>query len=230
MTAIENVFSPQVYRRMFDLEDKGGAAIGKYLTPFAYVSIFLALLVALFSEEVISILTPLPFHGAIDIVAVLSMYYGLLFFGKLHGPQLIFKKKTHISSLLTMGWIGINVALNIPFIMRWGAIGAAWATLLAGLISGVISFLVAQHYYEIKWEYRRIGSILLTFFGSTVLVILLRDADVNYYARMAIKLTSICVYIYTGVKAGIITTDNFAVVKNVLIGPGLQMVKRRTTE
>lgn len=230
VTAIGNVFSPQVYKRMFDLEDKGGTAIGKYITPFAYVSIFLALLVALFSEEVISILTPPSFHGAIDIVAVLSMYYGLLFFGTLNGPQLIFRKKTHLTSLLTMGRIGINVGLNIPFIMRWGAIGAAWATLLTGLISGALSFLVAQHYYEIKWEYRRIGSIFLTFFGSTILVILLRDGNVAYYARMAIKLMSICVYIYTGVKAGIITTDNCALVKNVLIGSRLQVVKRRTTD
>jgi O-antigen/teichoic acid export membrane protein len=229
MTAIENVFSPQVYKRMFDLRDKGGTAIGKYLTPFAYISIFLALLVALFSEEVISILTPPPFHGAINIVAILSMYYGLLFFGKLNGPQLIFTKKTHITSLLTIVRIGINVGLNIPFIMRWGAIGAAWATLLAGLISGTISFFVAQHYYEIKWEYRRIGSIFLTFFGSTLLLILLRDAGVNYYIRMGIKLTSICVYIYTGVKAGVITTENFTMVRNMLVGSGFQMVKRKAT-
>ena len=229
MTAIENVFSPQVYRRMFDLQDKGGEVIGKYITPFAYISIFLALLVALFSEEVISILTPRSFHGAIDIVAVLSMYYGLLFFGKLNGPQLIFTKKTHITSLLTIVRIGITVGLNIPFIMRWGAIGAAWATLLAGLISGSISFFVAQHYYEIKWEYRRIGSIFLTFFGSTILVILLRDGHVNYYARIAIKLTSICVYIYTGVKAGVITTENFTMVRNMLVGSGFQMVKRKAT-
>jgi O-antigen/teichoic acid export membrane protein len=229
MTAIENVFSPQVYRRMFELQDKGGEAIGKYLTPFAYISVFLALLVALFSEEVISILTPLPFHGAIDIVAVLSMYYGLLFFGKLQGPQLVFTKKTHVSSLLAMGWIGINVALNIPFIMRWGAIGAAWATLLAGLMSGAASFLVAQHYYEIKWEYGRIGSIFLTFFGSTILVIILRDADVNYYLRMAIKLMSMCVYICAGVKAGVITNENFTLVRNMLVASSFQKVKGETT-
>jgi len=229
MTAIENVFSPQVYRRMFELQDKGGEAIGKYLTPFAYISIFLALLVALFSEEVISILTPLPFHGAIDIVAVLSMYYGLLFFGKLQGPQLVFTKKTHVSSLLAMGWIGINVALNIPFIMRWGAIGAAWATLLAGLVSGAVSFLVAQHYYKIKWEYGRIGSTFLTFFGSTILVIVLRDADVNYYVRMAIKLMSMCVYICAGVKAGVITNENFTLVRNMLVASSFQKVKGETT-
>jgi O-antigen/teichoic acid export membrane protein len=229
MTAIENVFSPQVYRRMFDLKERGGEAIGKYVTPFAYISIFFALVVALFSEEVITMLTPPPFHGAIDIVAVLSMYYGLLFFGKLNGPQLIFTKKTHITSLLTIVRIGLNVGLNIPFIMRWGAIGAAWATLLAGLISGAIWFFVAQHYYEIKWEYTRIGSIFLTFLGFTILLILLRDTGVNYYVRMAIKLTSFCIYIYTGMKTGLITGENLTLVKNTLVGSSFQMVKRKAT-
>jgi len=42
MTAIQNVFSPQVYKRMFELKEDGGRAIGKYLTPFAYVSIIAA--------------------------------------------------------------------------------------------------------------------------------------------------------------------------------------------
>ncbi|MBW1716345.1 MAG: oligosaccharide flippase family protein, partial [Deltaproteobacteria bacterium] len=41
MTAIQNVFSPRVYKKMFELKEEGGEAIGKYLTPFAYVSIFL---------------------------------------------------------------------------------------------------------------------------------------------------------------------------------------------
>jgi O-antigen/teichoic acid export membrane protein len=58
MTAIENVFMPEVYKRMFDLGSKGGKAVGEYLTPWAYISIFPALLRALFSEEVIHILAP----------------------------------------------------------------------------------------------------------------------------------------------------------------------------
>ncbi|MFX0212237.1 MAG: lipopolysaccharide biosynthesis protein, partial [Candidatus Hodarchaeota archaeon] len=215
MTAIENVFSPQVYKRMFDLEDKGGAAIGKYITPFAYISIFLALLVALFSEEVISILTPRSFHGAIDIVAVLSMYYGLLFFGKLNGPQLIFTKKTHITSLLTMGRIGINVGLNIPFIMRWGAIGAAWATLLAGIISGLISFLVGQYYYEIKWEYKKIGAIYLIFFASSILVIILRVLSIDYPFRLIVKCFLFGAYVSIGFRIKVLTLENYLLIRNM---------------
>lgn len=217
MTAIENVFAPQVYRKMFDLKEKAGVAIGKYLTPFAYVSILLALLVALFSEEVISILTPSSFHGAIDIVTVLSIFYGLLFFGKLHGPQLAFVKKTHIISFLTMINIGIGIGLNIPFIMKWGVIGAAWATLLAGIISGSVSFFIAQHYYKIKWEYKKIGTIFAIFFASSIFIIILRNFHIVYWIRLFIKCTAIFSFLYLGVRLKIITSENYTLVKNMIL-------------
>lgn len=229
MTTIENVFSPQVYKRMFSVRDKGGGAIGKYLTPFAYISIFVALLISLFSEEVISILTPPQFHGAIGIVTILSMFYGVLFFGKLTGTQLIFMKKTHITSLLSMVRIGIMIGLNIPFIMKWGAIGAAWATLLAGLISGTISFIVAQHHYKIIWEYRKIVAIFSTFFVSSILVLLLRDARLDYYIRLLIKLLSISLYIYLGTKIRVVTSENLLLVKNILSVFSSRKVKEETT-
>ena len=216
MTAIENVFSPQVYKKMFDMKEKGGEAIGKYLTPFAYVCISVALLVSLFSEEIISILTPPSYHGAIDIVIILSMFYGFMFFGKLNGNQLIFTKKTHITSLLTMVSIGLNVGFNIPFIMKWGTVGAAWATLLAGLISGAISFTVAQHYYEIKWEYKKIGAIFFIFFASAILMILLRYFMIDYPIRLIIRLVFISSYIYLGMKIRVITVENYNLVKNIV--------------
>ncbi len=175
MVSIHNVYSPQVYNKMFSLGKKGHKAVGMYLTPFVYASIAIPLMISLFSEEILTILMPKSFHGAIDIVIILSMYYGSLFFGM--QPQLIYAKKTSIISLLTIVRIIINVALNIPFIIKWGVIGAAWATLLTGLFSGAISFIVAQHYYEIKWQYRQVAAIFLTFLDSTLMVIILRNAE-----------------------------------------------------
>ena len=61
----------------------------------------MALCVALFSEELITVLTPVSYHGAIPIITILSMYMGFLFFGKITGTQLIYSKKTFISSFLT---------------------------------------------------------------------------------------------------------------------------------
>jgi O-antigen/teichoic acid export membrane protein len=196
---------------MFERGEDGGESVGRYLTPFLYVSISIGLMISLFSEEIISILTPKSYHGAIDIVAILSMLYGSYFFGK--QPQLIFAKKTFITSILTAVSIGLNIMINIPFIYKWGAIGAAWGTLLAGLISGSISFIVSQRYYNIGWEYGKIASIFLIFFGSAVTMILLRNIGISYGVRVIVKLISLVVYLYLGMKLNILTKQNYLLVK-----------------
>jgi len=216
MTAIENVFSPQVYRRMFDLKEKGGESIGRYLTPFVYISVAFALIIAVFSEEIISILTPVSYHGAIDIVTVLAMYYGFLFFGKITPMQLIYSKKTYLCSLLSIVSIGFNIVLNILFIMKWGAVGAAWGTFLAAVISGSLYFVVAQKNYLIKWEYVKIGIIFLVFFSSTMLMIVLRDFNTDYVTRLILKGISIGFYIYMGIKFDVITMDNYRLIRNAI--------------
>ncbi len=224
MTAIQNVYAPQVYRRMFNKEEKGEDSIGSYLTPFAYLSIIIALMISLFSEEIISILTPKSFHGAIDIVIILSMFYGSMFFGK--QPQLIFAKKTHITSLLSIVVLALNIGLNIPFIIKWGAIGAAWATLLAGLISGTISFMVSQHYYKINWDYRKIGLIYLIFFASSISMVLLRNLEVVYTIRLMAKCISITLYIYLGIVIRVISMENYNLVKNIIFFKGITLFQR----
>ena len=217
MTAIQNVFSPQVYRKMFDKKEQDDESIGRYLTPFAYVVIAVALSITIFSEEIIFILTPPSYHGAIDIVIILSMFYGFLFFGKLNGNQLIFMKKTHITSFLSVMSIALNVGFNIPFIMKWGAVGAAWGTLLAGLISGAISFAVSQHYYEIKWEYKKLGAIFLIFFSSAICLIVLRSISTPYELRVFVKLAAIVLYTILGVKLQVISIENYMLIKNMIL-------------
>ena len=214
MTAIENVYKPQVYSRMFKPGDKGGTSIGSYLTPFLYISIVIALLISLFAEEIITILTPPSFHGAIDIVIVLSMLMGSHFFGKM--PQLVYAKKIFFASLLTLVRIGLNVAINIPFIMTWGAIGAAWGAFFAGITANVIAFVVSQRYYKIEWEYGKIISIFLIFFGSSLLIILSRYYMLDYNVRLFIKFSAIVAYIYLGFKIKVISAENRSVIKNMI--------------
>ncbi len=217
MTAVQNVFSPQVYKKMFDEEKQNRESIGRYLTPFAYIVVSVALFIALFSEEIVFILAPSTYYGTIDIIIILSMFYGFLFFGKLNGNQLIFMKKTHITSLLTMMSIMLNVGFNIPFIMKWGAMGAAWGTFLAGLISGSISFAVSQHYYKIKWEYQKITTVFLVFFLSAILMIILRNISVVYEIRILVKLMAIIIYYIIGVRLKVITIANYILIKNMIL-------------
>jgi len=158
-------------------------------------------------------LTPEPFWSATDVVILLSMFYGSLFFGK--QPQLIFAKKTYVTSLLTLVGIALNVAINIPFIMAWGTIGAAWGTFVAGILSGVISFLVSQHYYRIEWEYRRLSLVYGIFFLSSLLLLLMRHFEVDYLIRLASKGMILALYVYLGVKNNAPTTENLSLVRNL---------------
>ena len=118
MTAMENVFAPEVYRRMFNDGAAGGRSIGRYLTPFAYVSFAVALVVSLFSEEALFLLTPAAYHGAVPVVNLLTLYYASMFFGK--QPQLVYARKTFLLSVLTMISLTLNVAFTIVGVRQLG--------------------------------------------------------------------------------------------------------------
>jgi len=216
MSAIENVFNPQVYQHMFGQHEQSSNAIGKYLTPFLYISISLALCIGFFSEELITILTPVSYHGAIPIVTILSMYFGFLFFGKIVGMQLIYSKKTHITSLLTLLSVGLNVVLNIPLIMKYGPVGAAWATMLAGLISGTISLVVAQHYYRVNYEWEKIVWIMGTFFVGATAISSMNFLNSPYLWSLPIKITVIGIFIKLGIRYNILTMENYKEIKYIL--------------
>ena len=213
MTAIQNVFAPQVYKRMFEMKEESSTSIGMYLTPFLYISTFFGLALALFSEEVITLLTPKSFHGAIDIVSILCLLSGTHFFGK--QPQLIFAKKTGLISILTLVGILLNIVCNIPFIYRWGAIGAAWGTLVAGITSGLIYFYFSQKYYRIDWEYSKIIKIFLLFFGFVIITMLLRNFQIVYQYRLPIKFIFLLIFIRVGNQLNVVTKGNILMIKNL---------------
>jgi O-antigen/teichoic acid export membrane protein len=215
MTAIENVFTPQVYQRMFGLGNKGGASIGRYLTPFAYVSVGVSLLIAIFSEELLIVLTPQSYHGAIPIVALLAMSYGIMFFAKM--PQLTYARKTFVTSILTVVSLGLNIALNVVMIPRWGALGAAAGTLIAGVLSGAVAFAVRQHYYRIAWEYRRLAAMFGLFMGGSLAAIVLFQAGADYWLRLLVKVGVVGTFAWLGVRLGYLTWENYGMVRQMLL-------------
>lgn len=207
MTAIQNVNSPHVYDLMFKNGEDGGSEIGKYLTLPLYISAFIGLSVSLLSEEILFILTPSSYHGAVDIITVLSLLYVTYFFGK--QPQLIYAKKTAITSYLTIFSIVLNILINIPFINLWGAEGAAYGTLLAGVLSSAATFYYSQKYFNIVWEYEKIAYVFLSLFVFAFLIIVLRKLEVDYYFRLILKIIFVALYIYLGINFNIINKELF---------------------
>jgi O-antigen/teichoic acid export membrane protein len=206
MTAMENVFAPEVYRRMFVGGPGSGRSIGQYLTPFVYISFAVGLVVSLFSEEALSILTPQAYHGAVPVVNRLTLYYAALFFAK--QPQLVYARKTFLLSVLTLVTLTMNVALTIAGVKAFGFVGAAAGTLCAGVAGVVLYNAVARRYYRIEWEIGRIaaaGGLLVL--GSAA-VLLMAQTRVPYGARLGVKLLALAAYGALGWRLDILTPDN----------------------
>ncbi len=216
-TALQAVFSPHVYKRMFDPQTGGGEEIGKYLTPFVYLTVFATLVLSLFSEEIISLLTPKSYHQASYVVTILAIYYSLQFFGKINPMQLFFTKKTYIAMLFSTFTIGLNIAFNIPFIKKWGPVGAASATLLSALIATFFYATVAQRYYKIKWEYRKLAIIYNGLFIASFTSLLLMFVGIGYPSRFTVKLIFVLAYMLFGVHIGVLSKENLSTIKNIYL-------------
>ena len=216
MTAIQNVFSPQVYTKMFEMEPKSAAkSIGLYLTPFYYISIFVALLISLFSEEIIIILFPVEYYSAINITSIFSILYASYFFSK--HPQLIYAKKTWISSILFVFSIILNVIIGIPFAKLWGPIGVAWGSLLSGLIWGVIYFHVSQKCFYIEWEKKKIVTISILFILTTIILILMRHFELSNILRIITKFIALSIFFERGVAYKIISKSTIVDIKSFVL-------------
>lgn len=193
MTALEHVFLPGVYARMFQEGEGGGRGIGVYLTPFFYASAFGALGVALFAEEAVSLLMPPEFAEAADVVMVLSLLVCTHFFGKL--PQVIFARKTWFNSFMTVVRLLLMLGVGIPLIHAWGVWGAAWAACLAGLLGNGIYFALSQRCYRIEWEYKKLTVILLTLMGAVFSCLIFRLTETTYLVRLGIKVVWLVLYV-----------------------------------
>jgi len=215
MTALQNVFGPQVYKRMFSGDVDSGHLIGRYLTPFAYASTVMSFLIGVFSEEILTVLAPVSYRGAIPIVSVLVLYFGILFFGKM--PQITYARKTYLISVIAAASTAVNVACGAAGIFLFGTIGAAWGTLTAGVIMTTVTFLVGQRCFRIHWEARPMVAIFGLLFGSIFLTIGLRALGVPYPVLLGAKVAALAAFVWLGARLGILSRENLQLVRDLVL-------------
>lgn len=211
MTSVQNVFSPQVYKKLFSDNENTKNSVGAYLTPFFFICVLFCLSLSIFSSEIIIILTPKEFHDAAPIISILSILYSFYFFGK--QPQLLYAKKTTLISLLSLVSMLLNVILNIPMIKYYGVYGAAYATTLAGVISTAISFYYGQKYSFINYEKFLIW-ILIYYLVSVLFVNTYFSVTFSIF-QITIKLSIVIIYICIGLVHPKIRMELYSTVNKI---------------
>lgn len=216
MTAVQSTFDPIFMRDMFDKKEAGASSVGRNFTLFTYISLAAVLAAALFGEEIIYILAPRSYYGAINVFMILLGGVSTQTFGKIVGSQLAYAKKAYLAFPITVVGLIVNVSLNLFLIPRWQASGAAFATFLTVITMNTIFVKVSQKYYRIIYDRESLIYIYAVLFLSIFLLIYMRHTGADIWLKYSVKLVGIASYAAIGVKSGILTKENLNIIFRIL--------------
>lgn len=140
----------------------------RILTYFTIISAILFLTISLFINYIVQIpfiggklINPAYWQGLSIVPIILAGYYFNGVFNNFAAGIHIAKKTEYLP--IAVGLAGIaNIALNFILIPIFGIWGAAWATFFAYLLSAAIIYYFSNKYYPIKYEFKRLGIIIVS--------------------------------------------------------------------
>lgn len=140
----------------------------RILTYFTIISAILFLTISLFLNYIVQIpfiggklINPAYWQGLSIVPIILAGYYFNGVFNNFAAGIHIAKKTEYLP--IAVGIAGIaNIALNFILIPIFGIWGAAWATFFAYLLSAAIIYYFSNKYYPIKYEFKRLGIIIIS--------------------------------------------------------------------
>lgn len=123
---------------------------------FWIASMVIFLIITLFID-IFEKLVPMDYRGAISLVPIilianilLGVQLNLSFWYKYTG-------KTHFALYITIVGLAVNVGFNLLYMETMGYTSAAYAKMLAVLSMVIISYIINQIYYPIKYDIKRIA-------------------------------------------------------------------------
>lgn len=206
MTALGQVFIPELYKKMFKMEMSAvekEIAPGEYLTPFFFVSSVFALTAVLFSREAFWVLAPDEYGGAESIAGVLVLSMSFLFFSKVHSAQFLYAKQAIVHSAFAVIQLALIVGISVPATKNFGIAGTAWATFASRLVYVVSMGFMAQRCYKIKWP-KKVIAIL---FGYLTMVLFAMHFTEGRYLpfgvlSLAVRFFALAIFFVLGWKMG----------------------------
>ena len=129
----------------------------KIFTYFIFALIWISLVISVYAKGIIHLVAlnksywdsylVIPYL----LVGVIMLGWAYFSFFILQIP----KKTKHISVILTVAAV-VNIGINLLLIPKYGMMGAAYSRIISNFIAMVLAYILAQKYYEIKYEFKRL--------------------------------------------------------------------------
>lgn len=182
--AIDASYVPWIYQHM---ENGNTTEIRKRGSLLLSLFALVALICALFSPEIISILAPPSYYSGIYVVP--SVTVGVFFMAcyALFMRIELFAKKTKYSMISTAIAAALNITLNLLFIPRFGFIAAGYTTMICYALLALFHAMILRkigfgHVYNLR--YIALLSFLVA--GGAALVTLVFNMTIVRYGMVVV--------------------------------------------
>jgi O-antigen/teichoic acid export membrane protein len=168
------------------------AVLRQMFVLFSLVLAFAGLALSLVSPEIIHIMVGSRYAAAQDVIPVVTfayVWFGIGFFAQ---TGMYLADKTNRVGAVTAVAAALNIILNYVLIVRFGMVGAAWATLLSFAAMTVGSYWMSRRSLPLPLGALRVAGIL-----SVALVIYFvcrMIAPDALLTGLAVKLTGIAIF------------------------------------
>ena len=140
--------------------------LGKFNYIYMLLAIITCFIILLFSYEFVYLLLDKEYQGALIFVPVIVTAYLFQQGGGLIGTYFKQSKKTKQEAIITLFVAGLNVFLNFLIVPKYGAMGAAYTTLISFATGFGISYLYSKKYcYFIPFKWGHLLIIVIIFAG-----------------------------------------------------------------
>lgn len=170
------VWGPIAYRVIKEVD--GPLFIAKVLTYYNIISVYFALIVAVFSKEIIELMADKEYYNAANCVPFVLL--GYVFFGMagIFHLGILANKQTKRSMYITLSTASINIVLNVVLISyfndKYKYIAPAISTAISFFILALLRSYYSSKYVVINYEYSRIINTVfisvLLYFVSTIYI------------------------------------------------------------
>jgi O-antigen/teichoic acid export membrane protein len=176
MTTIQNVYAPLWNQALYDRGKPGAPVLGRVFSEYCMLSLPPAVLLVLFAPEIVALLAPQAYYGAIPLTAMLAAFYAVLTFGKLYGSVTNYLKLVKVTSAIGIATQCVTIGANLVLVARWGALGAVLAYIVPQLANLLVLWWLIRRHQALGLEAR----FLAWFYG--LLLLGLGACLADYYA------------------------------------------------
>jgi len=192
---VNSALSPLIYATYKD--ESTPHSIATIFRFYVFGGSLLVIGLSTFAPEVMTLLVDPKFHQGAPLLAPLTI---TLLLAPLHqfAPGLVLAKKTMTISCLNLSIALLTMALILLLIPKFGVLGVALATLTGNLLGAAINMNIANRYYFVPFEWKRVQ---LTGILTGLLVILMASQVLENW-KIEIAVVSVIVVAAVTFKTG----------------------------